>query len=82
MDFRADHLPFERVMSDFRKKNPAERFRGEKSCKEIPGEKNILHRIKHIDKETYRSWRIMLKKSYSAVCWGKNSSFRCLEKKF
>ena len=30
VDFRADHLPFERVMSDFRKKNPADRFPGEK----------------------------------------------------
>ena len=30
VDFRADHLPFERVMSDFRKKYPADRFRGGK----------------------------------------------------
>ena len=53
----ADHLTFEGVMGDFRKKYPADWFRGEKGCKDITGKNNILHWKK------YRSWLI--------YCWKK-----------
>ena len=72
----ADHLTFEGVMGDFRKKCPAGWFREEKSMQINSWEKNILHWKK------YRSWRIMLKKnltplyvreqiSYSREVWEK-----------
>ena len=38
-----DHLTFEGVIADFRKKYPADGFRGEKACKDITGKNNILH---------------------------------------
>ena len=39
----AEHLTFEEVMGDFRKKDPADWFRGEKVCKDITGKNNTLY---------------------------------------
>ena len=73
----ADHLTFEGVMGDFRKKNVLQADFGRKKSMQINSwEKNILHWKK------YRSWRIMLKKnltplyvreqiSYSREVWEK-----------
>ena len=43
VDFRADHLSFERVMSDFRKKISCRQISRGKIVQGNPGEKNILH---------------------------------------
>ena len=39
----AEHLTFEEVMGDFRKKDPADWFRGENVCKGITGKNNTLY---------------------------------------
>ena len=62
----AVHLTFEGVMGDFSKKS-CRLISRRKVCKEIPGKNNILHW-----KKRFRSWSIMLKKSYTVVCRGKN----------
>ena len=73
----ADNLTFEEVMSDFRKKYPADWFRGKKACKDIPGKNNILH-WKKISLMTY----IILKKYLTPIYIRKKvSNFRGLEKK-
>ena len=67
----AEHLTFEEVMGDFRKKVPADWFRGEKVCKDITGKNNTLYW-----KKKKRSWR-------SLLCVRENiSNSRDLRKKF
>ena len=72
----ADNLTFEEVMSDFRKKHPVDWFRGGKACKDIPGKNNILPR-----KKSSLMTCIMLKKSYTVICQGKNFQLERFGKK-
>ena len=65
--YGADHLTFEGVMGDFRKKISYRLIQGGKACKDIAGkiisctEKNIVHDVYNAEK-----------KSYTAICQGKN----------
>ena len=79
VNFRADHyLPFERVMSDFRKNILQTDFEGKNSARKYLGRK-----ISCTEKKTYRSWHIMLKKDLTPLyvgeknqapeVWGKSS---------
>ena len=78
MDFRSDHLPFERVMSDFRKNILPTDFERKNSARKYLGRK-----ISCTEKKTYRSWHITLKKNLAPLYVGeKNSSSRGLGKKF
>lgn len=79
VDFRADHyLPFERVMSDFRKKISCRQIsRGKIVQGNTWGEKYPALK-KNISLMAYNAE----KRSYSALCWGKKSGSRGLGKKF
>ena len=48
VDFRADHLPFERVMSDFRKNIPPTEFERKNSARKYLGRKIYCTEKKHI----------------------------------
>ena len=77
VDFRAEHLPFERVMSDFRKNILQTDFEGKNSARKYLGRKISCTEI-NISLMAYNAE----KKSYSALCWGKKSSSGGLGKKF
>ena len=79
VDFRADHyLPFERVMSDFRKNILQTDFEGKNSARKYLGRKISCTEKKNISLMAYNAE----KRSYSAICWGKKSGSRGLGKKF
>ena len=71
VDFRADHLPFERVMSDFRKNILQTDFEGKNSARKYLGRKLSCTEI-NISLMAYNAE----KKSYSAICWGKKIKLR------
>ena len=64
VDFRADHLPFERVMTDFRKNIVQTDFEGKNRARKFLGRK-ISCTEKNISLMAYNAE----KRSYSAICW-------------
>ena len=79
VDFRADHyLPFERVMSDFRKNILQTDFEGKNSARKYLGRKISCTEKKNISLMAYNAE----KRSYSAICRRKKSGSRGLGKKF
>ena len=71
VDFRAEHLPFERVMSDFRKNILQTDLEGKNSARKYLGRKLSCTEI-NISLMAYNAE----KKSYSAICWGKKIKLR------
>ena len=50
----ADHMSFDEVLGDFRKKYPADWFQGGKDCKDLTGKSDILH-WKNIAHDVYNA---------------------------
>ena len=78
VDFRADHLPFERVMSDFRKNILQTDFEGKNSARKYLGRKISCTEI-NISLMAYNAEKILLrytlgkKKKQTPEVWGKRS---------